>query len=559
MNVVIVGGYGVFGSRLAELLVRDGWCVWIAGRNLSAAEACATRLGARALRVDRDGDLAPILDAAPQVVVDAAGPFQAYGADGYRLVRFCLERGISYLDLADDAGFAAGVTALDAASRAAGRFAISGASSAPGLSSAVAAALIEGLDTVASIDIAIAPGNRAPRGRSVIAAILSQVGAPLRLWRGGAWREARCWSERRLLTLGPRDWRSVRTLGAPDLALFPERFAARSVTFRAGLELGVLNLALSALSVLRRCGVALHGPRFVAFAQTVANVLEPLGSDRGAMSVEVVGMRRGEPYVQTWTLVAEAGEGPFVPAVVVRAVLRQIDRIAPGARPCVAEITLEEAEDAMSDLAVATTRHEQPRPTLFQTALGDAWRDLPASVRRLHSVQDVESFSGRASVERGRGLLARLAAWVFGFPEAGEDVAITVTVTCTPRGELWVRDFAGRAFKSHLTASGPSRFRERFWAFVYELGLPIEGGALSFQMRRGWFLGAPVPKPLLPRSDTREFERDGRFHFDVALSAPLGAGLIVRYRGWLLPDADQKTAADDEPAPASIASARAQR
>ena len=61
-------------------------------------------------------------------------------------------------------------------------------------------------------------------------------------------------------------------------------------------------------------------------------------------------------------------------------------------------------------------------------------------------------------------------------------------------------------------------------------------GSLSLPMRRGWLLGLPLPGPLLPISDAREYEADGIFHFDVALGAPLGGGLIVRYRGALTPD-----------------------
>jgi NAD(P)-dependent dehydrogenase (short-subunit alcohol dehydrogenase family) len=543
MKVVILGGYGVFGSRLAELLVRDGRTVWIAGRSLEKARACASRLGAHALAVDRDGDLAPILDASPDVVVDAAGPFQAYGEDPHRLARFCLEQGVGYLDLADDAAFTAGVTALDGLARSAGRFAISGASSVPGLSSAVVAALADGLDSIAAIEVAIAPGNRAPRGRSLIAAVLAQIGLPMRMWRGGRWREAPCWGDRRVLPLGAGAHRTVRTIGAPDLALFPERFAARSVTFRVGLELGVLNVAISALAALRHKGASLRGPRFLSFALAVARLFEPFGSDRGGMWVDVIGDAGGAPVRRRWALVADSGEGPYVPAVVVRALLRRIDRIAPGARPCVAEISLEEAEDAMADLAVTTTRTEEPRPTLFQAALGEAWRDLPSTVRRLHDVHDVESCSGRATVERGRSLPARLAAWFFRFPEAGEDVPVTVTMARTATGETWERNFAGRRFKSHLAPSGPGRIRERFWVFDYEQDLPVRDGALHFPVRRGWCLGVPIPGPLLPRSDALEFERDGVFHFDVALSAPLGGGLIVRYRGFLVPDASEPNGA----------------
>jgi hypothetical protein len=41
---------------------------------------------------------------------------------------------------------------------------------------------------------------------------------------------------------------------------------------------------------------------------------------------------------------------------------------------------------------------------------------------------------------------------------------------------------------------------------------------------------------LAPRSDASEFTGpDGRFHFDVRISLPIG-GLLVHYRGWLEPD-----------------------
>ena len=33
MKIVVLGGYGVFGSGLAELLLRDGHTVWLAGRS----------------------------------------------------------------------------------------------------------------------------------------------------------------------------------------------------------------------------------------------------------------------------------------------------------------------------------------------------------------------------------------------------------------------------------------------------------------------------------------------------------------------------------------------
>jgi nucleoside-diphosphate-sugar epimerase len=52
MRVVILGGYGVFGSRLAELLLRDGHDVWIVGRSLEKAQALAARIGGHSMVAD---------------------------------------------------------------------------------------------------------------------------------------------------------------------------------------------------------------------------------------------------------------------------------------------------------------------------------------------------------------------------------------------------------------------------------------------------------------------------------------------------------------------------
>jgi short subunit dehydrogenase-like uncharacterized protein len=111
MKILILGGYGTFGGRLAELL-RDETrlTLLIAGRSLAGATAFCAALGAKAcatpLVFDRDGDLERQLRAAaPDLVVDASGPFQDYGGEPYRIAKACIALGIDYLDLADGAAF----------------------------------------------------------------------------------------------------------------------------------------------------------------------------------------------------------------------------------------------------------------------------------------------------------------------------------------------------------------------------------------------------------------------------------------------------------------------
>jgi hypothetical protein len=171
---------------------------------------------------------------------------------------------------------------------------------------------------------------------------------------------------------------------------------------------------------------------------------------------------------------------------------------------------------------------------LFQRAIGqNAWEAMPQVYRAAHSFEQAHVLEGRARVTRGTGPLARLVAWAFGFPPANADTPVTVTMTRQGTGEHWLRDFGGRLFSSVLTPSRPGHVFERFGIFQFELELPTGEGRMEMIVCKGWVLGLPMPRALLPVSDTAEFEENGRFTFSVRLSAPL-AGFVVEYRGWLV-------------------------
>ena len=67
------------------------------------------------------------------------------------------------------------------------------------------------------------------------------------------------------------------------------------------------------------------------------------------------------------------------------------------------------------------------RAPLYRRVLGEAWDSLPAPLQTMHDVQSERTADGVAVVERGSGLLARLVAFVIGFPPAGTDIPITVS------------------------------------------------------------------------------------------------------------------------------------
>lgn len=197
--VLVIGGYGVFGGRLSQALARMPQIdLIVAGRSIEAAGAFCDQHGGRPLAFDRAApDLAArIAGAGARVVIDASGPFQAYGDDPYALARAAIKAGAHYVDLSDDAAFSAGIGALDQAARGAGVAVISGASSVPGLSSAAVRDLAQGFAEILRIDSVILPGNRAPRGLSVVRAILAQAGRPLTLCRVGRRVTVPGWSAR---------------------------------------------------------------------------------------------------------------------------------------------------------------------------------------------------------------------------------------------------------------------------------------------------------------------------------------------------------------------------
>src|SRR5260370_6980298 len=90
-KILVLGGYGVFGGRLALLLAPDARLTLIlAGRSREKALAFCAALPAGAKRAglafDRDGDVdAQLAAIRPDLVVAASGPFQAYAPDPYNL------------------------------------------------------------------------------------------------------------------------------------------------------------------------------------------------------------------------------------------------------------------------------------------------------------------------------------------------------------------------------------------------------------------------------------------------------------------------------------------
>ncbi len=530
--------------------------VVVAARGLARAQALADALGGAsrvaAARLDVDTADADALRALGAfAVVDAAGP---YRPGAHRLARAAVAAGAHYLDLADGRAYIVGfAAALDGPARAMGVAALAGCSSTPALSCAALDHLTAGWTQVDRVEVAILPGNRAPRGLAVMRSILSWAGQPVAVFLDGRWTARPGWGlarRERVPELGRR-WSSLAD--TPDLDAVPARYRVRqSAIFRAGLELPLLHggLLLASLPVraARRLGLRLSLEPLAPALRWVAGLVHGWGTDRGGMTAEAWGLdAAGQPLRRRWTLVAEAGDGPVIPTLPALAALRALAGDAPpppGARPCVGVLALPAIAAEFAPYRIHTAEDEDRPVPLFARALGPAYGSLPAAIHAVHAGRPWMVLRGRADVQGAAGPLAAAAA-AFGFPRTAADVPVEVCIAAGSDGEVWARRFGGQRFRSRMAPAPeggpeggpegePGEVEERFGPFAFRLRLGADEAGLTMGVI-GWRLGpVPLPRRLAPRADAREWVDDaGRFRFDVDVVLP-GLGRLVRYAGWLV-------------------------
>jgi NAD(P)-dependent dehydrogenase (short-subunit alcohol dehydrogenase family) len=543
-RILVIGGYGGFGTRLCRRLAAAGHEILVGGRSREKATAFASSLSnAQPVVLDRRRVGAALQGLEADLVIDAAGPFQG---SSYAAPEACIAARIPYLDLADARDFVAGLAALDEAARRAGVAIVAGASSLPALSGAVVRKLAEGLERVDTVDMALSAASRRSGGDSVVRAALSYVGRPVRLWRCGRWASVPGWQEMRRTPFPLRDGSGLRgrlaaIADVPDLDLLPAMLPGRpSVTFRAGTESSLQMHVLWLASWPVRWGwlKSLSGaaPLLLRLYRWTAGT----GGARSAMKIVLRGRAGGRPVQRCWTIVAEKGEGLEIPVLAAALLAEEAlaGRLEPGARNAASLLSLDRFEPAFAGLAL---RHEIVErmlpPPLYARILGPAFGVLPPAVRDLHDLNGEAGAQGEGKVARGRGALARLVAAFMRFPPAG---TWPLRLAFTERNgiETWTRDFGGHRFSSRLRAARGGLIEERFGPMRFAFELPTGPDGLEMRLRH--WSAFRIPMPLFaPRIAAREWQDDeGRFRFDVGVVMPL-VGEVVGYSGWLVPAADR--------------------
>ena len=360
-RVLIIGGYGHFGSYIARELAQEAAVqLIIAGRSLKRAEEFCQQLAAvhpaEAHAMDIQEPLGTQLSVIkPFLVIHTSGPFQS---QDYNVAEACIEYGCHYLDLADGRAFVAGIDILDAKARAAGVLVVSGASSVPAFSSAVIDHHKHQFAKLESIDYGISTAQQASPGLATTQAILGYCGKPFKTIKGSAQSAVYGWQGLTRHAYTGLGKRCLSYCDIPDLDLFTKRYPElETIEFRAGLELGIVHVTLWLLTWLVRF-------KLLKSLRPMANVLLKMsswfnrfGSGNSAFHMLLAGQsHNGDEKVVHFELIARDGHGAYIPCVPAILITRKLlfSKLSEsGASACMGFITMDEYLDQLKHLNIS--------------------------------------------------------------------------------------------------------------------------------------------------------------------------------------------------------------
>ncbi len=358
--VLILGGYGNFGSRIAATLVKDNISIIIAGRERQKAEALRNKLKNNAAEntitiavFDANQELDKQLSLLkPSIVINTIGPFQT---TDYSIAKICIKHNVHYIDLADARDFVTGITCLDSLAKENNVLVVSGASTVPGLSSAVLDHYKNDFSSIDSLIYGISPGQKAPRGLATTESILTYLGKPLKPW-GSHNQTCFGWQDIYRQAYPELGKRWMANCDIPDLDLFTDKYGLKNIRFSAGMETSALHLGMWAISYLVRMGLPLNLPKHAKFLLSLSHIFDSFGTSSGGMHMLMKGIdKKGKPIEIKWFIIAKDNDGPQIPCVPAIILSKKIIRgnlHVSGAMPCVGMITLTEYMKELEEFSI---------------------------------------------------------------------------------------------------------------------------------------------------------------------------------------------------------------
>jgi hypothetical protein len=355
---MVVGGYGNFGSIVCRhLIAMPGVALVISGRDslktlrkvnalhASSGRACESWCGDA-----MDSTFPSTLQAMGiDWVIHTGGPFQG---QSYAVAQGCIAAGVNYCDLSDCRTFVNGIDALDERAKQAGVVILSGCSSVPTLSSAIIDEYRHRFQRIDSIEHGISSSAKMP-GLSTVEGVLAYAGKPIQQLRNGQVHDVSGWQDLTLRKMPQLGTRVLANVDVPDMDIFPTRYGARTLSFKAGPGLKLGGVANWLLAESLRIGLVRDPAIWAARLHRWGTRFERFGDGKSAMYIDVKGLGSdGKPLSMTAQLTANKDKGPEIPSCAAVALVAKVVQgycPEPGARACVGEISVDEYMAAIND------------------------------------------------------------------------------------------------------------------------------------------------------------------------------------------------------------------
>jgi saccharopine dehydrogenase (NAD+, L-lysine-forming) len=287
--ILIAGGYGVVGQRLATHVARAyPGRVIVAGRSIERARNAAQAVGegARPLAIDvnQQASVERALESVGMVVscVEQTAP--------YTLLRAAAARGIAYTDLTASSIWRSAL-ALHAEAEARGARIVLGAGLVPGISSAMVRAAADRLGRLNTVETALLLSVGDAFGPDSLRYLLRELAVPLAITESGRERIVACFSEPRAVEFpAPIGRRAAWRAPFADQYFFPRSLEVATASTRLSLDPAWTGAVIAAVlrvgpaRLLHREGFRRCVHRLVSAAHRQHNA-----SDRWALVVDTRG------------------------------------------------------------------------------------------------------------------------------------------------------------------------------------------------------------------------------------------------------------------------------
>ncbi|HLG58726.1 MAG TPA: hypothetical protein VI485_25500 [Vicinamibacterales bacterium] len=291
-GILIVGGYGVVGQRIAVALAPD-YPVIVAGRHLEQAKATAAAIGhgvrSRLIDVTVEASIAAALEGVATVVSCIDQPRRG-------LLHAAIERGLRYTDITPhlvELGSGAAYEEIGAAARASGARVVLGTGIVPGISNVIVRAVADTLGGADVIETSLLLSASDVSGPASFDYFVKELTMPFAVHVDGADRPAHGFSDPRVIEFpSPFGPRSAYLFPFSDQVLYPRTMGAQTALTRLAIEparLGRLLAASVRLGAVRL--VARERVRNVLAKRRSARALNE-GAARFALRVDVIHDRR---------------------------------------------------------------------------------------------------------------------------------------------------------------------------------------------------------------------------------------------------------------------------